>query len=200
MLNELKEAFRYRYVVYYFVYTGLKVRYQRSALGYLWTVLAPMAYYLVLAFVFSQGMRVTMPGQNYFVYMFSGSILFGTMSNIFNQSCTVMIRNENFIRKIYVPKLIFVANQVFYEFVNFFMVLAALLVLGLVTGQVELSLRLFFLIIPVILAAFFSMGIGLILSITTLYFRDLIQIVPVVMNACFFATPIMYYKEAVPLD
>jgi len=198
MLKEIRETFRYRYVVYYFVYTGLKVRYQRSALGYLWTVLAPMAYYLVLAFVFSYGMRVTVPGQNYYVYMFSGSVIFGTMANVINQSCMIMIRNENYIKKIYVPKLVYLINQVCYEFVNLLMIIAALLILGLVSRQINLSLNLFILIIPIILAALFSTGIGLILSVFTLYLRDLNQIIPVLMNTLFFATPIMYYRNNVP--
>ncbi len=198
MLNELKETYKYRYVIYNFVYTSLKVRYKRSVLGYLWTVLAPMAYYFTLAFIFSYGLRAVKPGTNYYVYMFSGAVIFSAISSIINQSCNIMFTNESYIKKIYVPKLVFVLNVVFYEVTNFLLILVAILILGFVFHQIPPSYVYFFSLIPVLLAVFFASGIAIIMSIATVYFRDLAHITPVVLNACFFLTPIMYYKEAAP--
>lgn len=202
MLNdifcELKETYRYRYVVYNFVYTGLKVRYKRSVLGYLWTVLAPMAYYFTLAFIFSYGLRAVRPGSNFYVYMFSGAVIFSAISSIINQSCRIMFNNESYIKKIYVPKFVFILNVVFYELTNFLLILISILILGFVSHQISFSYIYFFSFIPVLLAVFFASGIAIIMSIATVYFRDLSEIIPVVMNACFFGTPIMYYKELAP--
>jgi len=196
MLNELKEAYRYRTVIY--VYASLKVRYKRSILGYLWTVLAPMGYYFVLAFIFSYGLRTSMPGSNYYVYMFSGAIIFSAISSVINQASTIMFVNEGYIKKIYVPKMVFVLNVVLYEFANFLLVMLAVLILGFAAHQISFSYHFIFALVPMLLSVLFTSGAALIISIVSLYFRDLSHMVPVLMNACFFGTPIMWYNELAP--
>lgn len=198
LIRELRETYRFRYVIYYFVYTSLKVRYKRSVLGYLWTVLAPMAYYFVLAFIFSYGLRASMPGSNYYVYMISGAIIFSALSSIINQSCNIMFANENYIKKIYVPKLVFIFNVVFYELTNFILIFIAVLILGFVFGQIHFSIYHLFIIIPVLLSVFFVSGIAMLMSIAAVYFRDLVHITPVLLQACFFGTPIMWYSDMAP--
>lgn len=198
MINELKETFRYRYVIFNFVYTNLKVRYKRSVLGYLWTVLAPMAYYFVLAFIFANGLKISMPGSNYYVYMFSGAVIFSVISTVVIQSCGIMLQNEGYIKKIYIPKLVFIFNVVFFEMTNFLLVLVALLILGFSSSQIIFSVHYYFVLIPILLSIFFVSGVAIILSIASVYFRDLIHIIPVLMNALFFITPIMYFKEYSP--
>ncbi len=202
IINELKkelfDIIRYRYVVFYFVYTKMKVRYKRSTLGYLWTVLAPVTYYLVLGLVFSYGFRISMSGQNYLPYMISGAIFFNTFATIIGQSCNLMINNENFIKKIYIPKMIFVLNLIFYEFTNMIIIFVSVSILGYIFGLIQFSWHILFIVISFLLAILFLCGVSIITSILSLYFRDLIQIIPVIMQIVFFATPIFWFKENVP--
>lgn len=200
MFNEVKKEFldvyKFRYVVYSYIQTNLKLRYRRSFLGFLWTVLAPMLNYLVMGIVFSFVMRNQMDG--FFVYYFSGAVFFSIISSCLNRAPTFLIGNEHYIKKIYVPKMIFVLNGTSYEIANFTLSAFSLIVLGLLTGYLNLSAHALLIIIPLVLISIFLIGLGSIISVATVYFRDLIHIVPVLVQALFFLTPVIYQKSMIP--
>lgn len=194
--TELMDAWRFRYVVISFVQTKLKQRYRRSVLGFLWTILAPMTHYAIIGFVMSHIGRANIP--NYFVYMFTGSVFFSVFSNIMNSAPGYLIGNEHFIKKIYLPKVIFIFNSIFLEFTNFLLTASALLLLGIVTQTVHFSAALWFLPIPLFFAFIMLTGLGSLISVMAVYFRDLMHIIPAVMQAAFFLTPILYSPESLP--
>lgn len=194
--QELRDAYRYRYVTYSFVQTNLKLRYRRSVLGFVWTVLAPMLHYVVIGFVFS--MLMAGKREDYFAYYFSGALFFSMISGVLNRAPMVFIANEHFIKKIYVPKIIFVLNAVSIEVINFCLSATALIVLGMLSGQVHLSPLVILSIVPVILIAIGLLGIACFVSVAAVYFRDLLHIVPVVIQALFFLTPVVYDKTMIP--
>ena len=196
ILNELKATFRYRYVVYNYVYYSLKQRYTHSTLGFLWAILLPLLQNLIMGVVFFYLMRIDMP--NYLVYLFTGSVIYNIMGNVIIQSPAIMLNNENFIKKIYVPKLVFVLQVVLLEIVNFILTLLSLIILGILFSKLSLSPYYLFLPVPIVLIVLFLVGIAIILSIANIYFRDLSYIVPVVMQAAFFLTPVLYPMSMVP--
>lgn len=196
ILQELTETYRFRYVVYSHVITNLKLRYRRSALGFMWTVLAPMLNYLVIGLVFTVLMRNRRP--DYFLYYFSGAVFFGIISGVLSRSTGIFLENEHFIKKIYLPKLVFVLSRVGIELVNFFLSASALITLGYITGMLHLSWHVVLTIIPVFLIALFLLGLSCILAVATVYFRDFLHIIPVIVQALFFVTPIIYDKSMVP--
>lgn len=196
IVTEFKDAWKYRYVIQSFVSTKLKQRYRRSVLGYFWTILAPFMHYAIIGFVMSQIGRSSMP--NYFVYMFSGSVFFSVIAGVVNGSPMYLIANEHFIKKIYLPKIIFVLNTVTLEFVNFALTSISLVILGLVTQVIHFSMAFLYLPIPIIFGMLLLVGLGCIISIAAVYFRDLIHILPAIMQAAFFLTPILYSIDQIP--
>ena len=194
--SNVQEIYKYRYVTYAYVMTNLKSRYRRSVLGFLWTVLAPMIHYVIMGLVFTVLLKTQI--EDYFVYYFSGAIFFSVVSSTLNRAPVAFIQNEHFIKKIYLPKIIFVQNIVIYEVVNFILSAVALLILGMISGHLKLSFMVFASIIPILLVAVFLFGISSILSLATVYFRDLLHIIPAILQATFFATPIIYNKSMVP--
>lgn len=194
--TEFKDAWRFRYVINSFVSTKLKQRYRRSFLGYFWTILAPFTHYAIIGFVMSHISRATMP--NYFVYMFSGSVFFSVIAGVINGAPTYLIANEHFIKKIYLPKIIFVLNTVALEFVNFALTTISLVLLGLFTQLIHFSFAFIYLPIPIVFGMLLLIGLGCMISIATVYFRDLIHILPAVMQAAFFLTPILYSVDMIP--
>ncbi|MBX2989408.1 MAG: ABC transporter permease [Bdellovibrionaceae bacterium] len=174
------------------------MRYRRSYLGFVWTVLAPMLNYLVMGIVFSFVMRDRIP--NYFVYYFSGAIFFSIISSTLNRSPLFLIGNEHYIKKIYIPKLTFVLNGTIYEITNFFLSATALLILGLLAGQLNLSWHTVLIAVPLILISFFLVGLGCLISVAAVYFRDLIHIIPVLVQATFFLTPVVYQESMIPSE
>jgi len=196
MLKELRETFRFRYVIYNYVYTSLKQKYRRSILGFLWSVVAPLLQNLIIGVVFYYLMRFDMP--NYIVYLFAGVVIYNILSIVVIQSPYVMINNEGFIKKIYVPKLVFVLQVVFLEIINFILILLSLIILGILFKKLSFSLAYLFLPVSLFISVIFLIGIATIISIMSVYFRDMIHIVPVVMQAAFFLTPVLYPISIVP--
>lgn len=200
VLSRLKhtaeEVYRYRYVTYAYVLTNLKARYRRSILGFFWTVLAPMMNYFIMGLVFTLLLKNQM--ESYFVYYFSGAVFFAAVSGIMNRAPTAFIANEHYIKKIYLPKMIFVQNVVIYEFVNFFLSAVALIVLGFITGYLHLSWVSISSLLPVFFLGFFLFGLAAIVGLGAVYFRDLMHIVPAILQALFFATPIIYNRDMIP--
>lgn len=190
MVNELKEFWRYRSVVDNFVRTTLAVRYRRSVLGYFWSVLSPLLKYAILGVVFEVIGRFAMP--NYYGYMFVGSVFFGFVSAAVQKATTAFILNENYIKKIYVPKLVFVMNYVLLETVNFLLVMASILVLLLVTGQGTMGWTWLFFPVSLVITMVFLTGLSALLAVATLYFRDLQHLVEILIQALLFGTPILY--------
>ncbi len=196
MFKEIQEAFKYRFVIQNYVYSNLKLKYRRSLLGYLWAVIAPMFRYLVIGIVFFYIAKMRDP--HYFGFMFMGSIFYSYMSVVLMTSSNVFIQNEMYIKKIYVPKLVFVLNIVFFEMVNFALVLIGIILLGLIFNQFQLSLYMFMMIYAVIITTFFLIGWSAILGVMTIYFRDLTHMLDIVLQAVYFATPILYSINILP--
>lgn len=196
IFTEFKDAWRFRYVIKSFVSTKLKQRYRRSFLGYFWTILAPFAHYAIIGFVMSHISRSSMP--NYFVYMFSGSVFFSVISSVVTGAPMYLISNEHFIKKIYLPKIIFVLNTVSLEFVNFSLTAVALVLLGTVSGFIHFSSAYLYLPIPIFFGMLLLVGLSCLIAIAAVYFRDLIHILPAVMQAAFFLTPILYAIDMIP--
>jgi ABC-type polysaccharide/polyol phosphate export permease len=198
LLEEFRAALKYREVVYNFIYTTLTVKYKRSFLGYLWTILAPMMRYLVLCLVFYHVGKMTR--SDYFVHMFSGSILFTLMTVTFVSGAQVFIVNEHFIKRIYVPKIIYVLNIVGYEFVNFFLLFIALLILGVAFSQVHFSVAWIFLPVALFIVILANVGLVIIGGMITLNFRDFPHIADILLNCLYFLTPILTFPEQLPVQ
>jgi len=194
--KEITDLWRYRWVCYSAVTSVLKMRYRRSVLGFFWSLLGPVLNYLIIGLVFSFLSKSNT--ENYFTFMFAGTAIFNLLSVTINQSPNIMISNENYIKKIYLPKSIFILNVVLMEFINFCLGLLALSILGIAFGQLKISPSLLYLPVPILAALFFNIGIASILSIVTVFFRDVNHILPIVMQAAFFGTPIVYPVELAP--
>ena len=198
IVDEIKELYRYRWVTHSFVKSTLLLRYRRSLLGFFWSLLNPILNYIVVGFVFYMLSRGSTP--NYFIYLFTGSAIFNLISVTTNNSTTIMLANEHYIKKIYLPKSIFVLNAILFEVVNFLFSITALVVLGLLFGQIHLSWSLVSLPLVIFCVVLMNFGIAAFLSVTTVFFRDFIHITPILTQAAFFATPILYSLDLVPLE
>ena len=194
--EEMEAIYKYRYVVFSYVHVFLKLRYRRSYLGFLWTVLAPFLHYIVIGVVFSILMRGNRP--DYFAYYFSGAVLFSLVNGSVTRSMTAFLGNEHFIKKISVPKLVYVLQGVSVEFANFFLSSIVLLSLGFIFKQLNLSWTIIGTLYPLFLVFLLMTGFGILLAISTVYFRDILNIIPAAMQALFFATPILYDQTMLP--
>jgi ABC-2 type transport system permease protein/lipopolysaccharide transport system permease protein len=189
------ELVRFWPVVQNMVVQELHVRYQRSILGFFWTLLNPLLMLATLSVVFSQ--LVGTPDERYPLFLLAGMVPWGLLSVSLNDSAQCIIANEGLIRKIYVPKLVFPLSRVLIALVTFVFSLGAMFLLLLPLGaRPSWSM----LALPVIIGLFaiFTLGLSLIVATANTFFRDCGHLISVFLQAWYFVTPILYPASRFP--
>jgi ABC-type polysaccharide/polyol phosphate export permease len=176
-------------------WTNFKMRYYGSILGYVWSLLKPLAMFGVLYVVFTVVMKQNAP--HYKLFLLLGIIIWdffvsGTMAGM-----NGFIGNYQMIRKVYLPRIILVMAAVSGAFIGFFFNLIVFLAFAFLDG-VDWSLRMLWFIPLVIALYLLVMGIGLILSIVVVKVRDTLSLWEVVTQLGFWFTPVMYPMSNVP--
>ena len=188
-----KEIYYSRNVLWQLVAQQLILRYRRTALGYLWTLINPLLMMSIMALVFSALFKADL--KIFAVFLFTGMIPWNFFNSVVTQAGTAFVNNEGLIKKIYLPKIIFplsIASAVLIDTVfSFFALFIIIIILGS-----PLSWAVLFIPLAFLLLFLFTLGIGLITSIATVYFRDLQYVILIVMQALFFLTPILYKPDS----
>lgn len=173
----------------------LKVKYRRSFLGYVWSLLNPLLMMCVMTLVFSYMFRFDIP--NYPLYLITGQTLWNFFNESTNMSMYSVLQNGALIKKVYIPKFIFPISRVLSSFVTMSFSLAAILIVMVFTKAPFYWTILLF-PIPLFFLLLFAMGIGMILSALSVYFRDITHLYGVVTLAWMYLTPIFYPANALP--
>jgi ABC-type polysaccharide/polyol phosphate export permease len=196
MLNKvsifLTDLYIYRGVLKQLVGQQLILRYRRTLLGYLWTLINPILMILVMSLVFSNLFKTDL--KIFAIILFAGMIPWIFFSSVVTQSATSLIHNEGLIKKIYLPKAIFPLSIAFSLLIDSLLSFLALFAIILALGG-KLSWSMLFLPISFILLFFFATGLGLIMSIATVFFRDLQHVILIAIQGLFFLTPILYKQD-----
>ncbi|MDR1000985.1 MAG: ABC transporter permease [Clostridiales bacterium] len=186
---------KYKYLLQSLVIKDFTVKYRRSALGVLWSVLNPLLMAFVMSIVFSNIMRIQI--ENYAVFYLTGSLIFGFMNEATSGSLASLIGAAGLIKKVYIPKYIFPLEKCFFALVNTVFAMLAMLILMVVVGfPLKPQMLLFF--VPLIYVLVFSVGLGLVLATAGVFFRDTMHLYGVVVQAWTFLTPIIYPMDLLP--
>lgn len=184
----------------WFVLTSLvskdfKLKYRRSALGVLWSVLNPLLMMVVLTAVFSTVFRFQI--ENFALYLILGQTLFGFMSDATSGAMSSIIDSSSLIKKIRINKMLFPLEKVAFALVNFAISLIAVVAV-MVFFQVAPTWNLLLLPLLLFYMFLFSLGLGLLLSALSVFFRDVMHLWGVVLTAWTYATPLFYPIEILP--
>lgn len=195
-VKEMKTAYqhmmRYRPLVHELVVRDLKVKYRRSFLGYLWSLLNPLLMMGVMTLIFSFMFKSSI--QNFPLYLICGQTLWTFFSESTNMAMTSILGNGALIKKVYIPKFIFPMSRVMSSFVTMSFSLAAIAIVMIFTKS-PITWTLILFPIPLFFLLLFCMGIGLVLGALSVYFRDIVHLYGVITLAWMYMTPIFY-----PLD
>lgn len=187
---------KYRFLLVELVKKDIKLKYRRSYLGILWTLLEPILTTVVLTLVFS---RVLGRGDiSYPVFVLTGRLLYGFFSKSTRASMSSIRRNSGMIKKVYVPKYIYPLSTVLSNFIIF---LISLIVLfgAMIIFNVKPTIHIFKGIIPIILLLVLSLGVGLILSTLAVFFRDLEYLWGVALMLIMYTSAVFYDAESLGL-
>ena len=195
MKKALKEIFAYRELLWNLVLNELKLRYRNSVLGFLWTILNPLFYLLILALVFSRIMRFQV--ENYAIFLFTGLVSWSMIQQTIATATASIVNNQALIRKVYVPKMIFPLANVIARYIDH-LILTVILLVFLVVFRMPFSWYLFLIPFIILIHFLFSLGISLIFAVAYIKVRDVQHIVAIVFQALFFLTPIIYSVDVLP--
>ncbi len=195
MLKAYVETFqKYKYLLYNLISRDFRVKYRRSVLGILWSMLNPILMVLILNAVFSRVFRFQI--ENFALYLISGQTLFTFFNEATSGSIFSIVEASALIKKVYIPKYIFPLEKVLFAFVNALFSMSAVIVMLLIY-QVPFSWTMLLFFVPLIGLLMFTCGFSLIISCLCVFFRDLKHLYSVLITALMYMTPIIYPIETV---
>lgn len=207
MLERLRRIVEYRKVLGTLVRRDLRIRYARSVLGYLWTLIDPLAMTLVYWFVFGVIYSIKTTGSTdiahsrsqgapYVVFLLAGLLAWNWFNNSINETARALYSERLLVRSTNLPRELWVIRVVIAKGIEHLMslpILIAFILLFAVTGdQIHLNWR-FVLWIPALILEFFlCVGLGLVMAPVTALVDDFIRIVRILLRMGFYLTPIVY--------
>jgi len=189
MLSKIREIYQYRELLSVFSKKELKVKYKNSALGFLWSFINPLVLAVVYTIIFS--IVFPNPVKNFPLFLIIGLIPWNFFTISIATCSGSIIANSNLVKKVFFPREIIPLSVVFSGLTNFLLEMAVILVILLLFGFNFLPYIPVF-ILAVLLQVIATIGFGLIFASLTVYFRDIEQLINILLLIWFFATPIVY--------
>lgn len=195
MINFIKSVFnslkKYNFLLCQLISRDFKVKYKRSVLGVLWSLLYPVLTMSVMAIVFTNVFKFSTPGISYLAYLLTGLVYFNYFSEASNLAMSSVVANFSLINKVYIPKYIFPLSKCLFVGINFLLTLIPLYAVIILTGT---GINIYHLLLPFsfICLFLFTYGIGLILAAVSVFFRDMFYIYGVIILMWTYLTPLMY--------
>lgn len=173
---------------------GIKLKYRRSYLGVLWSMVEPLLTMLVLTVVF--GTLLGHTGKEFPVYILSGRIIYTLFSQATTTALKSIRQNEGMIKKVYVPKYMYPLSGITFNYILFLISLVVLAGVSLVLG-VYPTPRVLLAVIPLLILFILCIGLGLILATLGTFFRDLEYLWNVGLMLVMYTCAIFYYPEKI---
>lgn len=191
----IQNFLKFRPLLEELVSRDVKIKYRRSVLGVLWTLLNPLLMMTVLSVVFSNLFKFDI--ENFPLYLLSGQVIFNFFNDATTNAMSAIIGNASLIKKVYVPKYMFVLSRVFSSLINLLAACAALFVV-MICMRAELRWTVVLAVVPVVLLVMLALGVGLFLAAITVKFRDVMHLYSVLMTVLLYLSPVIYPMSILP--
>lgn len=193
--NSLNYLLGYRDLFYNLVMRDLKVRYKKSALGFVWSLLNPLLMMVVFTVVFT---ILTVPNiDNFPIFVLTGLVAWNFCAGSITGAAHTIAGNATLINKVYFPRELLPASLVCSNLVNFLLTL--LVLFGFMLAfKVQLTPMALFLPAIIAIQVMLVLGIALVVSAVNVFYRDVSVLLEVGVTAWFFLTPIFYQLERIP--
>lgn len=201
---------KYTYLLGQLVKKNIKLRYRRSYLGILWTLIEPLLTMIVLSVVFGEllgrdGTDAAFEGVPFPVYVLTGRLLYSFFSSATNSAMKSIRSNSGMIKKVYVPKYIYPFSGILANFVIFvisLIVLLGVMIFFLSTGayKAPMNWHMLMSVIPLLNLFVLSLGVGLILATLCVFFRDIEYLWSVMLMLIMYCSAIFYFVDSMSVD
>lgn len=193
----LGELWHYRELLYFLTWRDIKIRYKQTALGVAWAVLQPLITMVIFSVIFGQFAKLPSDGIPYPVFSYVALLPWGLFSGALQRAGTSLVANANLITKVYFPRLVIPMSAVAAGLVDF--VISFVVLLGLMLYY-RISPTWMILTIPlfVLLAILTALAVSLWLSALNVKYRDVQYMIPFLIQAWMYASPVAYSADLVP--
>ncbi len=196
MINSLKEVIADKDLLFILAKRDITVRYKQTTLGILWAIIRPVATMFVFIFAFNQVPELSSNSQYPVqLVLFSGILIWNYFANTFQSVSNSILVNSNLISKVYFPRLIIAFSSISVAILDLFI---GLIVYLLMAFYFQSSLHLTILLLPIIIlfVTLFSVGLGLIMGSFSVKYRDILQIIPIIVQYGFFVSPVVFTAQS----
>jgi ABC-2 type transport system permease protein len=192
MKKYIDNFWHYRYLLKELIIKGIKLKYRRSYLGLVWTLLEPLLTTMVLTFVF--GTILGRGDATYPVYILCGRLLFSCFSSTSKIAMRSIRANQSMIKKIYVPKYLYPLSAIIYNYILFLLSLIVLAALAIVL-RIGITWHIIEALIPLTILFIMCVAAGLFLATVCVFFRDLEYLWDVIIMLVMYCSAIFYYPN-----
>lgn len=192
VMNYIKNFWQHRYLLGELVKKGIKLKYRRSYLGIIWSLLEPLLTTIVLTIVF--GTLFGVKDATFPLYVLCGRLLFSFFSSGTNGALRSIRANSGMIKKVYVPKYLYPMASILFNFIIFLISLIILIPLALYC-HVTPKISWLYIILPLFLLILLTFGVGMILSTIDVFFRDMEYLWSVCTLLIMYMSAIFYPPE-----
>lgn len=195
-MSKIKELYQYRQMLISLVQKDLRGRYKASVLGFLWTFINPLLQLVIYTIVFSVIMRAGI--EDFYMFLFVALVPWIFFSSSLVGGSMAIVTGQDLVKKIYFPRIILPISYVISCFVNMLFSFIVIFAVIIIAGFGINFYALLFLPIVMIVELLLAMGIALITSACTVYFRDLEHILGLVSMMWMYLSPVVYPMDWVP--
>lgn len=189
MFQLIRDIYRYRELIWVLALKELKVRYKRSALGFLWALLHPLLMTGIYVMVFSHIMRFGI--ERYPVFVLSAMFPWTFFQQALTYAVQSIVSNAPLLKKAYVPKMVFPLAAVLANLLNFLLSLIPLAFFLWVLGH-PFYLTWLYLPVPLLALVLFTVGCSFLVATINVFFRDIGHMLEILLRAYFFFSPVIY--------
>ena len=195
MFELARDIYRYRELIWARAIKGLRIRYKRSVLGFLWTLLNPLLMMIVLTLVFGTIMRFSIA--HYSIFLLSMLLPWTFFTQALAYSVDSVVGNADLLKKVRIPKLVFPVSAVLSNIINFVLSLIPLAFLILLL-HFPLHWTWLYLPVPMLGLFLFTLGMSFFFAAVNVFFRDVTHIIQIILSAWFYFSPIIYSLDFIP--
>jgi lipopolysaccharide transport system permease protein len=191
-INDIKEIWDYRELLYFFAWRDIKVKYKQTVIGIAWAIFQPFMAMVVFSVVFGKLANIPSDGVPYPIFVYSGLLIWQFFASSLGDASNTLISNASIVTKVYFPRLILPIADSITKLVDTFF--AGIILIGLMAyyGFTPKLETLIVLPILFLIAFLTAQGLGFILSAINVKYRDVRYILPYFIQMLVFITPVIY--------
>lgn len=191
-LEDIKEIWDYRELLFFFAWRDFKVRYKQTLIGVIWAFLQPFLTMVIFSVFFGNFAKIPSDGVPYPIFVYVGLLLWQLFSSCLSDVSNSLIANQSVVTKVYFPRLVLPLSFVVIHLADF-----------LISSVILIGLMLYFHFAPhleslavlpllLLITIFASVGLGLCLASINVKYRDVRYVLPFFIQLLLFVTPVIY--------